>query len=236
MRTIDISTSQKVTITHELATLGYRIIAYLLDRIFLTFFVLFLYIFLYSLGELFLYFVYLPIWVFYVLLFEIFMDGQTPGKRIMGIKVIKLNGREPSVSDYLIRWIFRMLDISMTLGVVASLLISSTDKSQRLGGILSHTTVINLKPKLNISLNEVLGINSGDNYEATYPEVRNFSEDDMLLIKSLIERIKRYPNKAHKEALNDLCVKVSNQLGINPPTNQLTFLKTLLNDYIVLTR
>ena len=53
---------------------------------------------------------YLPV-VFYSLLFETFLDGQTIGKRIMKIKVVKIDGYQAKVSDYLTRWFFRIIDL-----------------------------------------------------------------------------------------------------------------------------
>src|SRR5690606_12144860 len=40
----------------------------------------------------------------YHLIFEILMNGQSPGKKIVGIKVISMTGSNPSISQYLIRW------------------------------------------------------------------------------------------------------------------------------------
>ncbi len=49
--------------------------------------------------------------LFYHLLCEIFLNGQSVGKKAMRIKVISADGGEPSVSQYLIRWVFRMVDL-----------------------------------------------------------------------------------------------------------------------------
>src|ERR1700744_4970496 len=47
----------------------------------------------------------------YHLLCEIFMNGQSVGKKAMRIKVISSDGGQPSVSQYLIRWLFRTADL-----------------------------------------------------------------------------------------------------------------------------
>src|ERR1700733_11419099 len=41
---------------------------------------------------------------------EIFLNGQSFGKKIMHAKVIAADGGHPSLSQYLIRWIFRLAD------------------------------------------------------------------------------------------------------------------------------
>ena len=38
---------------------------------------------------------------------EILMNGQSVGKRLMGIRVVNENGGKPSVSQYIIRWLIR---------------------------------------------------------------------------------------------------------------------------------
>src|ERR1035438_1277217 len=48
----------------------------------------------------------LPI-LFYHLICEITMNGQSIGKKAMNIQVIAQDGGQPSLSQYLIRWMFR---------------------------------------------------------------------------------------------------------------------------------
>ena len=55
-------------------------------------------------------------WTFYNLLFEIFMDGRSIGKRTMNIKVARLDGGQPGLGHYLMRWILRPVDAIAFLG------------------------------------------------------------------------------------------------------------------------
>ena len=101
----------------------------------------------------------------------------------------------------------------------------------------ANTTVIRIKFNLRFRLDDILKINSLDDYEPTYPEVRALSEEDMLLIKNIISRYSRYRNKAHEEALQQLLRKVMDILDIKEkPRDPIAFFKTLIRDYIVLTR
>jgi hypothetical protein len=86
-------------------------------------------------------------------------------------------------------------------------------------------------------LEDILKINTIDDYEPTYPEVRQLSEKDMLLIKTIISRYRKHRNKAHQELINDLVKNLMQQLDVvEPPRDKIAFLKTLIRDYIVLTR
>jgi hypothetical protein len=76
-----------------------------------------------------------------------------------------------------------------------------------------------------------------ENYEPKYPAVRQMTESDMLLIKNLLNRYQSFSNASHAEAVRLATANICQQLDIEPPNgSQLEFLKTLIRDYIVLTR
>lgn len=243
MRTIDITTTQNVTIQYELADLKDRFFAWLIDVVIwvVSIFILLMIFNMMPYSErkttYFVYFVVFPIILFYTLVSEILLNGQTVGKMALKLRVVKLNGRQPSLSDYLFRWAFRCLDIYFSLGALAAVLVSSSSRAQRMGDIVSNTVVVRVVPQLNFRLADIMRINTVDNYEPKYPEVKRFSEEDMLLVKQTLERARKYPNLAHKKAVQLVVQRLSDQMGIEPPTTDyLGFLKTLVSDYIVLTR
>ena len=246
MKTIDIRTTQNVTIEYELATLRERILAFFIDVVIvyvtcaILFFTLdqgfrdtFLNIQNYGLQ----FVVIFSIFVFYQLFSEIIADGQSWGKKAVGIKVVRLDGQEPGLSEYLLRSVFYIIDVLFSFGVVANLLISSSAKSQRLGDMTANTTVIRVRFNLRFRLEDILKINTIEDYEPQFPEVRKLSEQDMLLIKSIITRSRLYRNKAHQDVVSDLMVRLKEELNLDKmPQNKIEFLKTLIRDYIVLTR
>ncbi|BDS14628.1 RDD family protein [Aureispira anguillae] len=243
MKTIEINTAQKVTIQYELASLGNRFLAYFIDALIMAGIITFLSIIGNSAIDnwdnflVYIYLVLAPVFLFYTLASEIFMHGQTIGKRSMGLKVVKLNGDAPTTHDYFMRWMFRFVDFWMSLGSVGALLINASAKSQRLGGLLSGTTVIRTTSQRNFTLNDILKISTLDTYNPSYPQIRKFNEKDMLFIKKVLERERRYPNPSHRKAVNELSQHVAQQLDINKiPKDRSKFLRTLINDYIVLTR
>ena len=242
MQTIDITTTQNVTIQYELASLRDRILAFVIDVLLLSVSLLILNLIYLSAFDnsyqlFFTYCIILPIGLFYTLSMEYLNDGQTVGKMAIGIKVIKIDGKAPTLGDYLARWGFRMVDIIFSIGSIASLLISSSDKGQRLGDMAANTTLIKVRFNLRFRLEDIEKISTLDEYEPLYPQVRQLNEDDMLLIKNVITRSQRYPNNAHLEVLDKLTKDLVLKLDINEmPENKINFLKTLIKDYIVLTR
>ncbi|MBX7051351.1 MAG: RDD family protein [Flavobacteriales bacterium] len=244
MKTIDIRTTQNVTITYELAGVQERILAFILDIVIKGLFtglLAFVVAMMSSANEnvmmAFMFLIVLPVNTFYTLAFEVLMNGQTPGKRMMKIKVIRMNGKQPVFYDHMIRWTFRILDVFLSGGVLATMLIVSTDNAQRLGDMTSNSTVVKINSRSVISLADILKIDTIQNYEPRFPGIRKFSESDILLIKETIERYQKYKNDAHKEAVIQLCNNISKKLDVGEHgMDKITFLKTLIKDYIVLTR
>jgi uncharacterized protein YaaW (UPF0174 family) len=100
------------------------------------------------------------------------------------------------------------------------------------------TSVIKINASNRFGLGDILRISSLEDYEPQYPEVRQFSEEDMLLIKNTIARYQRYRNDANRKILQDLATQLALQLEVprEETRNATEFLKTLIRDYIVLTR
>lgn len=244
MRTIDIRTTQNVTITYELANVRDRFLAFLIDMIavgvalgILTFFAAILSGLGGDVMTVFGWLVMMPVFVFYTLIFENLANGQTLGKKALQLKVVKLDGKQARFQDYLLRWVFRMIDLWMSLGGMAAIIASSTDHGQRLGGLVSNTTVVRLRPKLNVRLADILKINTIDTHTPQFPQVRNFRESDMMLMKQTLERYYMYKNPAHRQAVIELSERAAEVMGLTEmPEKKITFVKTLIKDYIVLTR
>lgn len=239
MRTIEVTTTQNVTIEYELADVRHRIMAFIIDFVIIilsmSFLSLFSGVFPLS-GYYFFWFVTLPVFLFYSLASEILANGQSWGKKALGICVVKINGTKCSAGDYLIRWAFRMVDIYFSVGSVASLLISSTERAQRLGDIAANTTVVRIRPQNILHLRDIMSISSFQTYVPQYPAVRQMKESEMLIVKNVLERVKRYPNQAHQDAVINLAKILKQRLNIVDNINPVSFLNTVLNDYIVLTR
>ncbi len=242
MRTLEILTAQNVTIEYNLGELSERIFAFLLDILIITGSAFVISFFLYPvLPERYVPYAYLfavtPIAVFYSLASEYFGNGQSWGKKVMGLKVVKINGNEIRMSDYLARWVFRLVDIYLSAGVVAMFLISSTNRSQRLGDIVANTAVIRIKPLSSPKLDQIEKLKSLDDYTPTYTQVVIMSEEEMVLIKNAIDEAKKYPNKSHLRHIDELTEILCQRLKIQPEAGkEKQFLQTLINDYIVLTR
>jgi uncharacterized RDD family membrane protein YckC len=244
MHSVEINTSQNVPIVYELGGVRDRSLAFLLDFVIILGSILIVQIFamISSLpwDSKMWYAVYvleLLIFFFYTPSMEILFNGQTVGKMALKLKVVRLDGAEVKMSDYLTRWMFRMVDIYFSLGTVAAMLVSSTEKAQRIGDLLSHTTVVRLTPRIQIRFNDLLKIQSINDYAPRFPEVKNLSEEDVLTVKMVLERYNRFSNPSHANALNLAAKNIAAKLNLDPKgITSMDFLKTILKDFVVLTR
>jgi uncharacterized RDD family membrane protein YckC len=84
-------------------------------------------------------------WV-YFFLFEWRWNGQTPGKRLLHLRVIKVDGAPVSWVDVLLRNLARPIDAFGPMGLLGLLLIFVTPRAQRLGDMMARTLVIHETP------------------------------------------------------------------------------------------
>lgn len=92
-------------------------------------------------GALFYIIVFLITWGYH-LIFELIGNGQTFGKRRVGIRVIQANGLPATVSALLIRNIIRLFDFLPLFYGLGLILLFATKRTQRLGDLAARTVVI----------------------------------------------------------------------------------------------
>lgn len=246
MKNIEINTTQNVTLEYELADLRERILAYLIDLVIMLGGIIALAILGFggfgigdgssSGAQAFVIFLWC-IFIFYSLVMEILNNGQSVGKMAMKIRVIKVMGGSATYADYVARWVFRMIDIYLSLGGIASVLIASSGKAQRIGDVVANTAVVKLTPRMDLRLEDILGIQSRDSFKPVFLEARKLREEDVLLIKTTLNRSVTFDNAAHDEALALLAEQIRTVLALPPQSgNDQQFLQTVLKDYVVLTR
>lgn len=256
MKNFDLVTSHNITIENQLASILDRFLALVIDLcivlawLWITSMIAeslarsnrYDYLFESSRSEyyyMYLWFLFLPVLFFYHLAFEIFAGGASPGKKVMGIKVVNLNGQNPNINECFLRWTFRGVELGLTLGALAAIFVSSSEKGQRMGDMIARTVVIKLRPTLKYSLKDVMSIKTSNEYTPVHLQVTKFSEDEMLYVKNCVDRSRRYPNVASRKLLNELTQKICAQLNIKEvpePRKQVDFLRSIIQDYVVLTR
>ncbi|WDF76961.1 RDD family protein [Mucilaginibacter sp. AW1-7] len=237
MQTIRITTSQNIDIDYEVAGLGERIVAYLIDMaMFIVIFIAAMIVMsmlniLNSEGALIgvLVIIYASLYVFYDLACEIAMNGQSVGKRIMKIKVISLDGARPRFSQYLLRWLFRIIDFFPgTMHLCGLISVAVSDKSQRVGDMVAGTTLIRTQARTKI--NNIAFSPSADDYQPVFAAAASLNDKDIELINEVINS---YIKNRNSVLVFNMAQRIKDLLGITPPAemNDMLFLQTIIKDY-----
>lgn len=235
MQTVRVRTTQNVFIDYPVASVGDRILGYLIDRIILVLYTVavvavIINMDLEELGYLWLVAVAFP-WMFYGLLFEIFMNGQSPGKQVMKTKVVRLNGTPPTIGDYLLRWIFSFIDYYFLSGAIAVVVVAMGGKGQRLGDVVAGTSVIKLIEQQEITGKDVF-VTTEEIHVPTFTQVMQLSETDIELIQRALEVNRDQGNIQPVMIITD---KIKTLLGIQTDLPPVKFLYTVIKDYNTLT-
>lgn len=239
MSQLTINTTQNVTINFTAASVGERIGAHLIDMVLKIAYCLVLYgiIFTSVLEKIIRTFddytvialsvlTFLPV-LFYSFVLEALLEGQTLGKKLLKIKVVKLDGYQASFGDYLIRWLFCAIDTLLFWGFIGLITMVSNKKTQRLGDISAGTAVITLKN--NISISNTILEEIGATYLPIYPLVIKLSDNDVRIIK---ETFTNAVAKNDFEMIDRLQTKITTVTGIkNQSGNSSDFIRTVLKDY-----
>lgn len=234
MDNFQIQTAQNINISQNVAGIGERILAFLIDGLIIGVYI-FILIFAFisldgsNLGDgtmlVFGMASMLPI-MLYHLLWEMLWDGKSPGKAVMQLRVVKLDGSKPAFSNYFIRWILRIVDINITSGGLAVVTILLNGKGQRLGDMAASTAVIS--EKSTISYAQTILMDLPENYSPTYPQVTIFADSEMQTIQNIFFEAKSNGN-------HNVILKLANQVAaimqLRPETTPIKFLDIVIKDY-----
>lgn len=189
----------------------------------------------------------LPVFLYH-LFCEIFWNGQSIGKKLMGLRVVNDNGGKASVGQYILRWLLRSSDLSIPVIIIALLfanievlkalwitalmfivdiiLIAAGHRGKRLGDLAAGTMVI--RTKTMSSLDDTIFMEVAEDYVPVYPQVMQLSDRDINTIKGILDNSRRSGNI---QMLENTSARVKKVLVIDDEIPAGDFLDTLLKDY-----
>ncbi|MGB6083749.1 RDD family protein [Moheibacter sp.] len=190
--------------------------------------------------------------LFYSLWTETLFNGQTLGKLICKIKVVKLNGYRAGFTEYFTRWAFRLIDfwtgsfmllffipifgeetavilagmLLMMSGLVAFILIIRTRNSQRLGDIVAGTTVLKLREKHSIDITILEDIK--ETYVPRYSQVMRLTDNDARIIKDTFVIARKNRDYTTLKRLRN---KLENVMDVKADQSDVEFIDTVMKDF-----
>jgi uncharacterized RDD family membrane protein YckC len=231
MEIITVHTAQNIDIDYEIGGLGERILGLLIDYGIFIPFVIIGSIVAASIGGVAtgVYFIALGvIFVFYDLLCETFFNGQSFGKRVMKIRVISLDGARPKFSQYLLRWLFRVVDLTITSGLGALITAALSENGQRIGDMVAGTILVRTVPRT--KMDNIVFNNVENSYEPVFDQAGQLNDTDISLIHEVIQA---YFKTGNTTVVYTMAEKLKSHLLVTVPStmNNLLFLQTIVKDY-----
>ncbi len=189
----------------------------------------------------------LPVFLYH-LLCEIFWNGQSLGKKLLGLRVVNDNGGKVAPAQCMIRWLLRASDLSIPFIILSLLfnldsilrvlsitsllfladlvLIAVTKASKRMGDLAAGTMLIKINTKS--SLDETIFMEMSDSYVPVFPQVMKLSDRDINTMKSILDTAVKTGNYNMVANASD---KVKTALAIQNDMSPYDLLETLLKDY-----
>jgi uncharacterized RDD family membrane protein YckC len=228
MQKVTVRTAQNVLIDYPIAGLAQRILAFIIDLFILGIYAIVVFFIIVQAGLIetwLIILLYLPIF-FYDLIFEISMQGQSLGKRALALKVVRIDGSNPTIANYVLRWLLKIIDISLSgsIGITCILL---TRYGQRLGDLAAGTTVVRLVSRGDVTSQQVIQ-NLEESYTPMFNQVTQLSDQDINLIKKALEVNRTMGNI---KPVLQLESRIKEMLGISSDMPPVKFLYTIIKDY-----
>ena len=241
---LTIDTPEQIAIEFPLAGIGSRFLAIMFDILvqFLGYVVLALIAALAFGGELkrvwpsawnwssaiFILVVFCLYWGYYAF-FETIWQGQTPGKRHAGIRVIKDTGRSITAFEAIARNLVRVVDLIPGFYAVGCVTMFLNKKSKRLGDFVAGTVVVHEKkaeaaePFFNLQPGAQLPV---------YP-VSKLSNDDLVLIETFLGRRLDLAPEVRSSTAKRIAEHIAQKLELQaqPQSDNENFLETVAKEY-----
>lgn len=219
---IKINTPENTQLEFELAGIGNRFLAFLIDNLIIFLFIFIIYLImgiiylifsdtiLESIGEFFLALILFGVFFLtfngFFILFEFFWNGQTPGKRLLNIRVIRENGQPVGFIEVFIRNIFRIVDY-----MVGPYFVLFSKKEKRIGDYLTRTIIVKEK-ELSAPLAD---FDEATEIKETIPNISRLTPQDFSMLGSFFHRYEDFDTEAKETLLNEFCSLYIQKLSLD---------------------
>lgn len=242
MDKLTIDTPEQVHLEFILAGIGSRFMATLLDTVIqaLLYLALFLLLIIFSANPFTGKF---PAWVSavfvlagfciywgYYAIFEVAWKGQTPGKRLAGIRVIKDSGRAISPFEAIARNLMRAVDWLPTLYAIGVVTMLLNAKNRRLGDFVAGTLVVHETSDREAGL----FFNTQERTEFVFPQAAQLTLAEDELIETFLARRLDIPSDVRRQNSQRIAEMISVRLSIPKearPADNEDFLELLVKEF-----
>ena len=145
----------------------------------------------------------------YFIFFEMVWNGQSPGKRTAGIRVIGVSGTPVTLGQSLIRNLLRVVDVLPTSYMIGIIVMLLNARSQRFGDLAAGTIVVKIRQEASPRL---LQVPRGDSELAPQLAVA-FDAEDVALARDFLLRRDELPSARRAALAERIAGRLRSRLG-----------------------
>jgi uncharacterized RDD family membrane protein YckC len=153
----------------------------------------------------------------YFAIFEAIWNGQTPGKRLMNLRVIEESGRPITVYEAVARNLLRIIDSIPVLYGVAIISALLSAKSKRLGDYVAGTVVVHEKAPV---LDGGLRWETGPPSHGARFDVSRLTPGEFQLVEAFLLRRKELAEVVRRDAARKIVERLSARLDLTAQDEQ----------------
>ena len=218
-----------MVLDYELAGLGSRGLAAIVDTLILTVVEMALYVTVVAtmgpLGAAAALLILLQFLVFwgYFTFFEAFAHGQTPGKKWMGIRVVHDTGHGLTITGAAVRNLLRPVDLLPPPYLLGAILIAVHPRAKRLGDLVAGTVVVRDRPTLEPAATPVAAAPVGQ------PGTPELADREYALLRGFRERAPALPDATRSRLAAQLAGRFAPRYPARPEDDE-AFLEWLFRE------
>lgn len=176
----------------------------------------------------------------YYIAFERFWNGQTPGKRLLGIRVVQEAGRPVTLIASVIRNFIRLIDFFPLLYGTGTLAMFVDKRSRRIGDLAAGTLVV--RDRQRVTLDSLLaGTRSGrvanalaGNNTSLLPNIEALQPHDMDVVQDFLLRRSTLAPDRRTRIASQLAYALFGRLGYSVPGDAELFLQQVSDQYVII--
>lgn len=153
------------------------------------------------------------IWWGYHVFFEVVWHGQTPGKRAIGLRVIKEGGYPIGLGEALIRNVLRIVDMLPAFYGIGGLVMFFDKRSRRLGDMAAGTLVVKERRELAIAVAPSIRDAAVAAGGAPIANLARLTSADLGLLRDYLARRAQLSPRAAEALTDRLAESLASRLG-----------------------
>lgn len=152
----------------------------------------------------------------YFAFFEIVWKGQTPGKRVAGIRVIKESGRPINAFEAIGRNLMRAVDVMPGIYGVGLVCMMLNKQSRRLGDFVAGTVVVHEKPSEEVRPTW----NTAAEASSASGGMGQVTAEELVLIETYLSRRFELDPEVRLRTAIQIAERIKAKTGLQPQSHQ----------------